>query len=151
MWGLVPWPEIKPGPPVWGAWSLGHWTTREAPNDQFLVEMNSWFCFFFCFAYIKYTSNTDVSLYFWKAYWFENTAWEYWSSRITEHEVMPSRGQAQLSTGRHKRFNEIRHWCGTSSSWRGLGFFRWKALSVWPSINVLVSHWGHCQGGLFRL
>ena len=29
MWDLVPWSEIKPGPPALGAWSLSHWTTRE--------------------------------------------------------------------------------------------------------------------------
>ena len=31
MWGLVPWPGIKPGPPALGVWSLSHWTTREVP------------------------------------------------------------------------------------------------------------------------
>ena len=32
MWDLVPWPGIKPGPPALGAWSLTHWTSREAPE-----------------------------------------------------------------------------------------------------------------------
>ena len=31
MWDLVPWTEIKPGPPALGTWSLSHWTTREVP------------------------------------------------------------------------------------------------------------------------
>ena len=31
MWDLVPWPGIKPRPPVLGAQSLSHWTTREVP------------------------------------------------------------------------------------------------------------------------
>ena len=30
MWGLVPWSGVKPEPPALGAWSLSHWTTREA-------------------------------------------------------------------------------------------------------------------------
>ena len=32
MWDLVPRPGIEPGPPELGAWSLTHWTTREAPR-----------------------------------------------------------------------------------------------------------------------
>ena len=32
MRDLVPQPEIEPGPPALGAWSLTHWTTREVPN-----------------------------------------------------------------------------------------------------------------------
>ena len=35
MWALVPGPEIEPGPPVLGAWSLSHWTTREVPVVKF--------------------------------------------------------------------------------------------------------------------
>ena len=30
MWGLVPWPGIKPGPLAMGTWSFSHWTAREA-------------------------------------------------------------------------------------------------------------------------
>ena len=30
LWDLFPWPEIKPGPPVLGARSLGHWPTRKS-------------------------------------------------------------------------------------------------------------------------
>ena len=30
-WDWVPRPGIKPGPPVLGAWSRNHWTTREVP------------------------------------------------------------------------------------------------------------------------
>ena len=30
-WDRVPRPGIKPGPPVLGAWSRNHWTTREIP------------------------------------------------------------------------------------------------------------------------
>ena len=32
MWDLVPWPEIKPGPPALGAQNLNHWTTVEVPS-----------------------------------------------------------------------------------------------------------------------
>ena len=32
MGDLVPWPEIEPGPPTLGAWSLSNWTTREVPE-----------------------------------------------------------------------------------------------------------------------
>ena len=28
-WDLVSWSGIEPGPPLWGAWSLSHWTTRK--------------------------------------------------------------------------------------------------------------------------
>ena len=31
LWDLVPWPGIEQWPPALGAWSLSHWTTREAP------------------------------------------------------------------------------------------------------------------------
>ena len=31
MWDLVPRPGIEPRSPALGAWSLGHWTTREVP------------------------------------------------------------------------------------------------------------------------
>ena len=31
MWDLVLQPEMEPGPPAWGVWSLSHWATREAP------------------------------------------------------------------------------------------------------------------------
>ena len=37
MWGLIPWPGIKPGPPALGVWSLSHWTTREVPILFFLI------------------------------------------------------------------------------------------------------------------
>ena len=33
IWHLVPWPGIDLGPPALGAWSLSHWTTREAPGN----------------------------------------------------------------------------------------------------------------------
>ena len=33
MWDLVPWPGIELGRPALGAWSLSHWTTREAPSS----------------------------------------------------------------------------------------------------------------------
>ena len=36
MWNLVPWLGIEPNPPVLGAWSLSHWTTREVPIPIFL-------------------------------------------------------------------------------------------------------------------
>ena len=34
MWDWVPWPGIKPGPPVLGAQSPSHWTTREDPGSD---------------------------------------------------------------------------------------------------------------------
>ena len=36
MGDLVPRPEIKPGPPALGAWSLSHWTRREVPRPHLL-------------------------------------------------------------------------------------------------------------------
>ena len=36
MWDLVPWSEIKPGPPALAAWNLSHWTTRGVPYFTFL-------------------------------------------------------------------------------------------------------------------
>ena len=49
---LVPWPGIEPGSPALGAWSLGHWTTREvlSPsglnhiNFSHFVKLGSFFC-----------------------------------------------------------------------------------------------------------
>ena len=35
MRDLVPWLGIKTGPPVLGAWSLSHWTTREVLKKIF--------------------------------------------------------------------------------------------------------------------
>ena len=32
MQDLVPRPGIEPGPSALGAWSIGHWTTREVPS-----------------------------------------------------------------------------------------------------------------------
>ena len=40
MWDLVPWPGIEPQPPVLGAWSLSHWTTREVPPCKYILKMN---------------------------------------------------------------------------------------------------------------
>ena len=37
MWGLVPWPGIKPRLPALGVWSLSHWTTREVPIFFFFL------------------------------------------------------------------------------------------------------------------
>ena len=37
LWDLVPRPGIKPGPPILGAQSLSHWTTREVPIFIFIV------------------------------------------------------------------------------------------------------------------
>ena len=150
MWDLVPWPEIKPGPPVLGAWSLSHWTTREAPNDQFLVELNSWFFFFF-FAYIKYRNNNRYQsrllrgLLVWKhsmRILIKQNNWAWVHAKLRA---------GSLSTGNHKRFNE-RYDTGVGPRPRGVAWVSlgW-ALSLWPSINILVFHWGHCQGGLFRL
>ena len=41
MWDLVPWPGIKPRPPVLGAQSLSHWTTREIPRWRLLVDVQT--------------------------------------------------------------------------------------------------------------
>ena len=38
-WILVPWPGIKPTPPVAGAWSLNHWTTREVLLWAILISV----------------------------------------------------------------------------------------------------------------
>ena len=35
LWDLVPWPGIEAGSPALGAWSLGHWATREVPPVDF--------------------------------------------------------------------------------------------------------------------
>ena len=35
MWELLPWLEIKSGPPAVGARSLSHWTAREVPKALF--------------------------------------------------------------------------------------------------------------------
>ena len=42
MWGLVPWPEMEPGPPVSGVWSPSHWATREVPCFPFLFCQSCW-------------------------------------------------------------------------------------------------------------
>lgn len=39
MWDLVNSPEMEPGAPAWGAWSLSCWTTREVP--VFLLKANA--------------------------------------------------------------------------------------------------------------
>ena len=36
---LVPWPGIKPGSPVLGAWSLSHWTTKKVPWGPLLIKL----------------------------------------------------------------------------------------------------------------
>ena len=35
MGDLVPWPEIEPGPPASGVWSLSHWTTKRSLSFTF--------------------------------------------------------------------------------------------------------------------
>ena len=35
---LVPWPGIKPKPPAFRAWNLGHWITREIPVSLNKIE-----------------------------------------------------------------------------------------------------------------
>ena len=37
---LIPLPGIKPVPSAVEAWSLNHWTTREAPAKEFLRKEN---------------------------------------------------------------------------------------------------------------
>ena len=32
LWDLISRPEIEPGPPALGVWSLSHWTTKEVPT-----------------------------------------------------------------------------------------------------------------------
>ena len=44
---LVPWPGIEPRPPAWGAQSLSHWATREAPSS-FHFEAKSALLLCFC-------------------------------------------------------------------------------------------------------
>ena len=57
VWNLVPLPGIEPGPPVLGAWSLNHWTTREVPPLAFLYNSFHNFTVFFnnYFIVVKYT------------------------------------------------------------------------------------------------
>ena len=51
MRGLIPWPGTEPGPPVLGALSLSHWTTREVPAVVFIkgkkkkLEPSPQFCY----------------------------------------------------------------------------------------------------------
>ena len=56
LWDLVPWPGIKPMPPVLGAWSLSHWTIREVPGHYFLNL--AWFVLIYpcCFYLPLYNS-----------------------------------------------------------------------------------------------
>ena len=66
MWDLVPWPEIEPGPPALGAWSLSHWTTREVPLIFVLLSLYL-FSFLFCsleFFYFLYFSLYRIYTYF---------------------------------------------------------------------------------------
>ena len=50
MWDLVPWPGIKPRPPVFGVQNLSHWTTKQVPMcvldmnliTKFLLSAKSW-------------------------------------------------------------------------------------------------------------
>ena len=46
MWGLVPWPGIKPKPHAFGAWSLSHYTSREVPHWRVFAHTVSlvWIC-----------------------------------------------------------------------------------------------------------
>ena len=37
MWDLAPQAGIEPRPPVLGAWSLSHWTTKEVPKSSLLT------------------------------------------------------------------------------------------------------------------
>ena len=51
---LVPWLGIEPNPPVLGAWSLSHWTTREVPIPIFL---KAFIKYLFC---INYENNLGI-------------------------------------------------------------------------------------------
>ena len=42
MWNLVPWPGIKPRPPAVEVQSLSHWTTREGPEQYFVLCCCCW-------------------------------------------------------------------------------------------------------------
>ena len=42
IWDLVPCPGIKPQPPALGAWSLSHWTAREAPKYSWLSGIRTY-------------------------------------------------------------------------------------------------------------
>ena len=61
---LVPWPGAKTRPPVLGAWSLGHWTTRKVP------------CYFKYPYFIFILKSTE------KRKW----SWRIWVIRISRHD-----------------------------------------------------------------
>ena len=42
LWDLVPWPGIELRPQALGAWSLGHWTTREVPKNTLFSDFRDW-------------------------------------------------------------------------------------------------------------
>ena len=50
LWGLVPWPGIKPEPPALGAQNLSHWTMREVffLNLGIYSEVRFLDCGWFC-------------------------------------------------------------------------------------------------------
>ena len=64
MWDLVPWPGTKTKPPVLGAWSLRHWTTRKVP------------CYFKYPYFIFILKSTE------KGKW----SWRTWVIRISRHD-----------------------------------------------------------------
>ena len=49
MWDLDPWPAMEPRPPALGAWSLSHWTTREVPKIEQILEVVYLTAAIFCF------------------------------------------------------------------------------------------------------
>ena len=74
MWNLVPWPEIKPGPPALAA-SISHWTIREVhfffivlifnfASEDFYLSLNlSSVCLYLmedCYSYFKVFDNSNI-------------------------------------------------------------------------------------------
>ena len=45
MWYFSPPPGVEPMHPALGAWSLTHWTTREAPQVETILSWRPQFCF----------------------------------------------------------------------------------------------------------
>ena len=62
MWDIVPSPEIKPGPPELGVWSLSHWTTSEVP--QLLQLCGVFIVFSCCFSGPPPPPYSDVLILF---------------------------------------------------------------------------------------
>ena len=60
MCDLVPWSGIEPGPPVLGAQSLSHWTTREVPRFHYFYD---WVIFHCSYVYHVFFIHSSVDGY----------------------------------------------------------------------------------------